>query len=1044
MSDRTKPRYFWVDDFRDYANNSILYSVSRYWRNTGGTADNGTDILYRVLDSIPSVSEPATRGKWLRLYDNNASGSILLFRDLDKNYKNFRHRLRCYLKAGVSGTVVTCALLQTSTAIAQIRFQYDAVNNWFDIYAYDHGTGFVDTGINIPEDQISLMDIIVNENDEYRLIIDNTVSTTYDTAPMTAGINVVNFISATANTGVDFFFDFLDIFEDTKGLQFYDWVQSAEGPTSKIPVPYSDVVELKSGRLLFTAIDAGVRKWYYSDAPYSTWNDTGLSLNLIYAVSATLLTNETIWILGGSAGGGAYYAYYSTNQGVSWTAQNITPTTGHVPLFVFTNGTNAYIVTGFSSAAPTSIVTVYKDVAGTWTSMATYTIAENRGLGASQAGCAPGFYDGSNYYFGLGYGNIATGTVDFLVYNEGAGTLTKLSTIDASSGQMLYYIPLSRSSDSNAYYAFSTAPNFRLYESRDQGATWTVAISASSSQIYRMNRRRDVDHLTGTNINARVWSFNAFPSLNLYYINEGIDYILKYRQGDNIISDIYDFITPTGTVFTYDNSLSKARIYTLVERSSILDQAKFEYFGYEVPARGELVVDPDFISSFATGDVLEFWDGYGNFIGVYKAQDPVWNENRGWVIQVVALWYDLYSRYSGDFSAKTTKQILQTIINALKFVYEDNSIDPTPDFITTYDRRVNEPVTHFIQNWVRQYERALFYIEPDSKARCHRYDRMIETGLRFHTDHPQIRNISDYRQPDIRLTTSDVIGGWYNTPNGKKELFINYIGDSELLATENEVIITKQDDQVRNYNEGLKLATNRFNIFNPQTLFVHLYVTNQGFIQPGESIHTSWSDPINNVSIPLQDLLFLYARYDAKNDIYEEMILTSNIVTEAEYYRVKQESERDTTLVSTYSDGDTPATAQQTATRPNPVNRLRSGTYEPRRPEASAPDWDETTLTDDTNWNDLDLSSILPEGLHHADLAVEAYDNLVGATIEFREKGLTGSVQRILLETTITNRLISPTQVTVQMSEARVIQIRVTPSPSNWGQIDITVLGGWI
>jgi len=678
--------------------------------------------------------------------------------------------------------------------------------------------------------------------------------------------------------------------------------------------------------------------------------------------------------------------------------------------------------------------------------MASYTIAENRGLGASQAGCAPGFYDGSNYYFGLGYGNISTGTVDFLVYNEGAATLTKFSQIIGTSGQMFYFIPLSRSSDSNVYYAFTTSPTFNLYASRDQGATWAVEISASSSQIYRMNRRRDVDHLTGTSINARVWSFNAFPSLNLSYINEGIDYLIKYRAANNLeaLSSTFDFITPTGTIFSYDSVVDKARIFTLIERSEILDEARFMYYGYETPAQGELVIDPAFIDSFTTGDVLEFWDGYGNFIGVYKAQDPIWNENRGWVIQIVSLWYDLYSRYSNNFTAQNSKQILQAIIDRLKFVYRDNSIDPTPDFLTTYDRKVNEPVTNFVKNWIRQYERALFYIEPDSKARCHRYDRMIQTGLRLFTDHPQIERMFDYKNPDIRLTTSIVIGGWYNTSNGKKEILINYVGDSVLLATENEVLITKQDDQIRNYNEGLKLATNRFDIFNPQTIFARFYMTNQGFIQPGESVYLSFEDLANKVSIPLDDYMILSWIYDAKYDIYEEFTITNNIVTEDEYYSTKQEAERDTGLVSTYSDGETPVTAQAVATKPNPVNRLRAGTYEPRRPEATAPDWDETTLTDDTAWNDLDLSSILPEGLHHADLAVEAYDNLVGATIEFREKGLTGSVQRILLETTITNRYIVPGQVNVQMSEARVIQIRVTPSPSNWSQIDITVLGGWI
>ena len=112
------------------------------------------------------------------------------------------------------------------------------------------------------------------------------------------------------------------------------------------------------------------------------------------------------------------------------------------------------------------------------------------------------------------------------------------------------------------------------------------------------------------------------------------------------------------------------------------------------------------------------------------------------------------------------------------------------------------------------------------------------------------------------------------------------------------------------------------------------------------------------------------------------------------------------------------------------------------RGDPSSFDFDETTLTDNTNWNNLDLSSIVDSGAKAVLLLVKGKDGSTSSLLSFRKNDNSniinlGQVRTQVAAVVIQNDLVIP------LDDNGVIEIKVVPKPTDWNDIDITVKGWW-
>ncbi|MBA7494631.1 hypothetical protein ES702_05208 [subsurface metagenome] len=113
-----------------------------------------------------------------------------------------------------------------------------------------------------------------------------------------------------------------------------------------------------------------------------------------------------------------------------------------------------------------------------------------------------------------------------------------------------------------------------------------------------------------------------------------------------------------------------------------------------------------------------------------------------------------------------------------------------------------------------------------------------------------------------------------------------------------------------------------------------------------------------------------------------------------------------------------------------------------RTPEASSLDFYKEQLTNDTNWNDINLSSILPAGTIAADIYLYCLDNAAGSNISLRQNGQTGDYQIRFVCTSVS---VKPAYFNglIAVDGDRKIEIKCNPKPTDWSIININVVG-WI
>jgi hypothetical protein len=111
------------------------------------------------------------------------------------------------------------------------------------------------------------------------------------------------------------------------------------------------------------------------------------------------------------------------------------------------------------------------------------------------------------------------------------------------------------------------------------------------------------------------------------------------------------------------------------------------------------------------------------------------------------------------------------------------------------------------------------------------------------------------------------------------------------------------------------------------------------------------------------------------------------------------------------------------------------------RGDPTAVDYAVGALTTDGNWNDLDLSSIVPAGAVAVKLLATIQDDAVGNKVDFRENG-NSNAYNLESPKTIVAGTDHTYSLTVFCDSSRVIEYRA--SNTTWTKINLTVQGWWI
>lgn len=108
--------------------------------------------------------------------------------------------------------------------------------------------------------------------------------------------------------------------------------------------------------------------------------------------------------------------------------------------------------------------------------------------------------------------------------------------------------------------------------------------------------------------------------------------------------------------------------------------------------------------------------------------------------------------------------------------------------------------------------------------------------------------------------------------------------------------------------------------------------------------------------------------------------------------------------------------------------------------ETAAYDFVKGTLTDNTNWNDMDLTGIVPAGTTIAYIFFVIVDNAANSYMQLRKNGQTAVYQTHTLRTMVAN-VPNDNTLLVGLDGNLKCEVIFVPKPSSWSVINVIVLG---
>jgi hypothetical protein len=873
---------------------------------------------------------------------------------------------------------------------------------------------------------------IFNSTTTYELRVGGLIATISGSNPSlrtawSAALGVV-FLYNPSGANNQFYIDDMFMAETSKGMQWTTFKQNGNDISGNYGIQ-GMAIELSDGSMLFQT-DNGITRsspndpddWtdVISSADY--WSLVDLGSGTIYAALQTGVADT------------AGNIKYSTDYGENWTNVATTNLTNELRishLFEIGDG-DVYMLLLHITETPME-VEVWKFDTGleTWAVEDTFTCTNNN----SDHPCFGGVSGDTMTCF------KTDGTsIRYLKWDQTAGSFTSVSS---TSG---YKVP---STSPEFYYSLiegttiiqtvdTTGSSKRVLRSTDSGATFSEFLTGT------MNFIRSDTHTSGN----KQWAWNGlWTATEIYYYDNNVGHFIKIFDLEDEIDD-FDrmFLMSDSGYLWLKNDDTDGEIWEYTGGVDTIKDCEIEGFGNEEYKSARWVVSPANKGLFAKGDVVEFYDGYDVLAFKGKVVDNQYIRGIGQQITAIPLKGELLEEPKDtvrSFTTSATDVIIETIVGAMDFLYDGGNIDYNGDFTITYTIDIKTPIKDYIKT-ARELERAVFFVTPAGEVQMYAHDQIPSTGLIWRDDTFKQIRLQESLEVDMRLTRSEVVGAYVQGTSDNVEVRRDYVGNSTLETSEGVVRISLSRPQLTNDTEVLQLATNRFNIYGGVTKFIKLLpITNQGFIQPGKTIDFSWSE--TNVTVAQGDYFVANWKYNLKFDRYSEFWLTDSIVTYNEWKAIRQTIGRDNQISETYIFGETETSADGVVCVQNPVNRLRAGTTVWRIPEPTDYDFDETDLDAIGNpsvldtWYDLDLSSIIPEGVKSVLFKIIYEDNLVDSKIQFRKNGQSSAIQTSDAESIAGNGDYH-VNLEVGVCNSRIMEFMSNIDIADWTDIRIVIL----
>ncbi len=110
--------------------------------------------------------------------------------------------------------------------------------------------------------------------------------------------------------------------------------------------------------------------------------------------------------------------------------------------------------------------------------------------------------------------------------------------------------------------------------------------------------------------------------------------------------------------------------------------------------------------------------------------------------------------------------------------------------------------------------------------------------------------------------------------------------------------------------------------------------------------------------------------------------------------------------------------------------------------DPAAFDFDKGDLIDNTNWNDLDLSGIIGAGYENVIINARLKDNAANSRFSVRNNGNINAIGRSRAYILVANQT-QEQLFFAGLDSGRIVEIEANPKPTDWDNIDISVLVYW-
>lgn len=158
----------------------------------------------------------------------------------------------------------------------------------------------------------------------------------------------------------------------------------------------------------------------------------------------------------------------------------------------------------------------------------------------------------------------------------------------------------------------------------------------------------------------------------------------------------------------------------------------------------------------------------------------------------------------------------------------------------------------------------------------------------------------DVHLVDIKGFKKDEVPGYYKGNTGVTSVVIRYFNNEKAIrpATPTETLRKIRarefpEPKIQALTEANQLGDNIHAILSADTTYIGLRVANEGWLQPGRTLHFQ---AVDQIIIAEGHYLILRGVYDPKNDVHSEMILSDNIIFPSEFI-----SKLDTREYQTYT-----------------------------------------------------------------------------------------------------------------------------------------------